>query len=298
MVMTLSDDEFHDKYGPWAFIAGASDGTGAAFARELAAKGLNVVLAARSRDKLEALAEDIRTQYKVEARALVLDLTAVDLADVVKMGTHHLEVGLLVYVTGSPNTTYERLLDQSEEHVLRMVRLNCVGPARLAMYFGRGMRDRGRGGMMFLTSMAALAGSSYQTIYSATKAFDHIFAESLWHDLHPYGIDVMSLFVGATRTDKSDQLHIDFDKYSEVMAGHTAMVNFDGKLPKDAIMAPEEVVREGLENLGRTPVWIAGEFNRNQFASAMTTDRVKAIEAASAGAAVLNNLDYLPVKKD
>ena len=295
--MALSDDEFRERYGPWAFIAGASDGTGEAFARELAAKGINVVLAARSQDKLKALAEDIKTTYDVKTRALALDLTSVDLADVVKAGTYDLAVGLLIYVTGSPNTTYERLLDQSEEHVLRMVRLNCVGPARLAMYFGRGMRDRGKGGMMFLTSTAALTGSSYQTIYSATKAFDHIFAESLWHDLHPYGIDVMSLFVGATRTAKSASLPIDMDKFSELMAESLPSIELDGTLPKDAIMAPEDVAKEGLANLGQTPVWIAGEFNRLHFAEGMTTDRVRAIEIASKAGAVLNNLEYIPVRK-
>src|SRR5690348_7373627 len=93
---------FVDKYGPWAVVAGGSDGIGAAFARSLAARGLNVVPIARGSDALEDLAKDIRSSNPAtDVRPVAVDLSLDDAGEQVAAATADLEVGCLVYNVGS-----------------------------------------------------------------------------------------------------------------------------------------------------------------------------------------------------
>ena len=225
----MSDSTFRHRYGPWAVIAGGSDGIGFAFADQLAAKGLHLMLLARRENILNECADRLRTRHGVEVKTVSVDLRAPDLAGTVAQSTDGLDVGLLVYNAGAPAGA-ARFLDEPVETAQQMVALNCVGPIALAHHFGRSMRKRGRGGMIFLTSMAGLVGSSYQVAYCATKAFDHVFAEALWHDLHPAGIDALSLIAGATRTPTSERMGLDFSKLNP-------------SDPEASAMQPEAVAR-------------------------------------------------------
>jgi short-subunit dehydrogenase len=279
----MSAIDFRKRYGPCALIAGGSDGIGAAFADELAAMGFDLVLLARRDDVLAETAERIRDRHGVSVRALCVDLRSPDLVAELAAEAADLEVGLLVYNAGS-STGLGRFLDQGVADAQRMVELNCTGPIALAHHCGRAMRARGRGGMIFLTSMAGLAGSSHQVAYSATKAFDHVFAEALWHDLHPAGIDVLSLVVGATRTPSVERIGLDFEKLSP------------GD-PKAGAMLPRDVAREGLAHLGKGPLWAAGEFNRALLPFFFSPDRVAVVNALSRGAASVHGLEHVPVPK-
>jgi short-subunit dehydrogenase len=273
--------DFKDRYGSWAVIAGGSDGIGASFAHQVAAEGINVVLLARRRVVLDECAASVRRSHSVEVRTVSVDLTAADFVAGVRSATDDLEVGLLIYNAGAPQSA-PRFLDEPIEQALALLRLNCDGPLLLAHHFGQSMRQRRRGGMIFLTSVAGLAGSSYQATYCATKAFDHLLAESLWHDLHGFGIDVLSLVVGATHTPTAARTNLDFG----------ALGGFNGQ---GATMTPDAVAAEGLSNLGKGPFWIAGEVNRQAAGLFLSPDRVRAIETMSMGAAVMRGLEYRPV---
>lgn len=279
----MKENAFRERYGPCALVAGGSDGIGAAFAGELAAKGLDLLLLARREAFLADTAAALRDAHGVEVRTCSIDLRSPELAVEVADAAAGLEIGLLIYNAGS-STALGRFLDQEVTDAQRMVALNCNGPIALAHHFGRAMRERGRGGMIFLTSMAGLAGSSHQVAYSATKAFDHVFAEALWHDLHPAGIDVLSLVVGATRTPSVERIGLDFEKLSP------------GD-PEAAAMQPREVAREGLAQLGRGPLWAAGEFNRELLPFFFSPDRATVVNALSRGAANIHGLEYVPVAK-
>ncbi len=281
--MSRLGEKFREKYGAWAFIAGASEGIGESFAHQVAAEGINVVLLARREGLLNQCADSIRQKYDVDVRILPQDLAEPDLMERVEATTNDIEVGLLLCVTGS-SVRIIRFLDDSAENALHLVRRNCEAHLLLAHHFGQLMRRRKRGGMMFFTSMAGLAGCSYQATYAATKAFDQMLAESLWHELHPDGIDVMCLAVGATNTPSVAKLGIDFKK-----------MNPDK--PDGGAMEPDDVAYEGLSHLGTTPFWAAGEDNRALLNLIMSTDRVQAIEAMSMGTALITGLEYQPVKQ-
>src|SRR5689334_2958912 len=177
--------DFATRYGPWGLVAGASDGTGAAFAEELAARGVNVVLVARRRPLLEALA----ARLDVETRVVELDLSRDDAARTLAEATEDLDVGLFVYNAGadSGNATF---LAQDVEDLLALTRRNCDTVLECSHRFGARLVGRGRGALVLVSSGAAWVGGSHVAAYGATKAFDLVLAEALWAEWREHGVDV------------------------------------------------------------------------------------------------------------
>jgi uncharacterized protein len=188
--------DFTTKYGPWAFVAGASMGIGAAFSHEAAARGLNVAMMARGEVLLREEADRVRDQHGVDVRVLAGDLADPGIAKVVADATSDIEVGLLVY-----NATIAmagHFLDVPLEDQLASVQVNCATPLALVNLFGRGMRERGRGGIGLVSSTGGTAGSVNFSTYNAGKAYQWVLAETLWAELKPSGVDVTSILVGPT----------------------------------------------------------------------------------------------------
>lgn len=151
--------DFARRYGPWALIAGASEGIGACLADELGQRGINVVLVARNRALLDDVAGGVRQRHGVEARTVVQDLTAADATERIADATDGLDVGLLVYNAGASDRTAP-FLDNGVDHALKQITLDCVGPVALVDHFAPAMRDRGRGGIVLVASLACVAGSA------------------------------------------------------------------------------------------------------------------------------------------
>ncbi|MCZ6829356.1 MAG: SDR family NAD(P)-dependent oxidoreductase [Gammaproteobacteria bacterium] len=266
--------EFADKYGPWALIAGGSEGVGESFARMLAGVGINLVLLARREGPLDSLASSIRSEYEVEVRIGSVDLTRAGLLAQVTALTGDIDVGLMIYNAGS-SIGYNRFPDWKSEDLDFMIKLNCHAPVHLAHHYAKGMCERGRGGLMFLSSMAGFSGSAWMTIYPATKAFDQMLAEGLWHDLKPSGVDAMCLVLGATKTPS--HAHVAFDKFTP-----------------DGGMECDDAAWEGLSHLGHGPLWVAGEGNRARLPEGFIEERAIAIDRMSWGTAIINDLEHQP----
>ena len=264
---------FRERYGPWALVAGASEGIGEQFARQLAALGVNVVLVSRRAPLLEALAASIEadTGGAVRCRAVACDLTDPGAVDALAAATADLEVGLVVYNAGA-DTMARRFLDRSRDDVMHLVRLNVVTPTLLCHHFGAPMRARGRGGIVLLGSMAGLAGTGFVATYAATKAYDQILAEGLWRELRDDGVDAMVLVAGATATPAHERM------------GARVTAEFP---PAD----PADVAREGIAALGQGPVWVVGEANRQTFDALRAAPRVDVIEGMTQGTLLLFDVD-------
>ncbi|MDX5455855.1 MAG: SDR family NAD(P)-dependent oxidoreductase, partial [Rhodococcus sp. (in: high G+C Gram-positive bacteria)] len=226
------------QYGPWAVIAGGSEGVGSAFADELSKAGLNLVLIARKPGPLEETAEKVRGNG-VEVRTLALDLLADDAVEQIRQATDDVEVGLLIFNAGANSYGHE-FVSGDLDGFRGVITLNIDRQLELSHLFGSKMKERGRGGIMLLGSLAGYMGSEHQSIYAASKAFSRVFAESLWLELAPHGVHVVELVLGVTRTP------------AMIRAG----LNFD--IPGMLVAEPEEVAREGLEHLTDGPVWVAG----------------------------------------
>ncbi len=227
-----------NHYGPWAVIAGGSEGVGASFADELSAGGINLVLIARKAGPLEETAARARANG-VEVRTLALDLLASDAFDRIRSATDDLEVGLLIFNAGANSYGHE-FVTGDLAGFQGVMDLNITSQITLTHHFGAKMKERGRGGIMLLGSLSGYMGAEHQGIYAATKAFSRIFAESLWLELEPFGVHVVELVLGVTRTP------------AMIRAG----LNFD--IPGMNVAEPEDVAREGLEHLADGPVWVAG----------------------------------------
>lgn len=234
-----------ERYGPTALIAGASDGLGAEFARQLAGVGIDLVLVARRRDRLEDLAAGLRADHGVDVRVVALDLAAPGAEVELFAATDGIEVGLVVYNAGADSVN-DRFLAAPAEAWQQMVRRNCGVPLAACHHYGAAMTARGRGGVLLVTSGAAWAGGARLATYGATKAFDLLLAEGLWAEWRPLGVDVLALVVGATDTPS---LRTSLERHGVTVEALAATV---------ALADPADVVREGLEQLGDGPTWQVG----------------------------------------
>lgn len=177
-------------FGPTALVTGASDGIGEAFARELASRGLDLVLVARRTDRLEALAAELRASHGTTTRALAADLGDPEGVARVIEGTLSDDIGLLVAAAGF--WTSGSFLDQPVEPELDMIDVNCRAVAALTHAVGRRLVARGRGGIVLMSSIVAFQGVPRSANYAATKAFIQSFAEGLHEELKPHGVDVLA----------------------------------------------------------------------------------------------------------
>ena len=226
------------RYGPWALVAGASAGLGAAFARALAARGLDLVLVARREPKLRELAAELEAAHGIATRTLALDLAEPGAPGRALEACRDLEVGLLVC-----NAAYSPIgpfLARPVADALRAVELNAALPVALVHPLAALMAERGRGGIVLMSSLAAGQGSPYITAYGATKAFLAAFAEGLWYELRPRGVDVLAVLAGAVATPGLEEAA--------------------GKAPPGTL-PPEAAVAAALAHLGRGPVVVPGRFN-------------------------------------
>jgi short-subunit dehydrogenase len=244
------------KYGPWAVVAGGSEGVGAEFARQLAQAGINLVLIARKPGPLAETADSCRA-LGVEVRTLAVDLVSSDALDQIAETTSDIEVGLMIYNAGA-NTCSEHFLDGELGDFARVIDLNISTMLALVQHFGRPMRERRRGGILMVGSMAGYLGSMRHTVYGGVKAFGRIFAESLWLELRDDNVDVLELVLGVTRTPAMERVGLNFD------------------VPGMRVADPADVAREGLEQLPHGPLHIAGG-NAEDVAHRNDPDRAKVI---------------------
>jgi short-subunit dehydrogenase len=189
--------DFKFKYGPWALVAGASEGLGAAFAEELAKRGMNLILIARRLDKLKVLSDELSNKYKIEIKYHSLDLSDFEQT---KNFISQLEIniGLLVYNAAyAPIGYFENI---SEEDLIKIVDVNIKAPLLLSKLVINQMIERKKGGIVLMSSLAGTQGSPKIATYAASKAFNAIFAEGIWKELKKHKIDVIASCAGAITT--------------------------------------------------------------------------------------------------
>lgn len=228
---------FREMYGPWAIITGASSGIGSNFANQLAERGLNLILVARREDRLRELAVRLEKSFPIKTKVVVADLSRDDFGADIQRSTAGLDVGLLVNNAGFSNTG--EFLENDVGSELKMLHVNCRAPLILAHEYGRKMKARRRGGIIFLSSMVAFTAVPLWSNYAATKSYALLLAEGLSHELEASGVDVLALCPGTTRTE-----------FQEV-AGTDAFM----------AMEPDKVVRFALNQLGRKKTAIPGFLN-------------------------------------
>ena len=232
-------DAYADR---WALVTGASSGIGEAFARQLAARGMHLVLTARRLDRLEALADDLHTRH-----GTLTDLVSGDLADpatptrlLEEIRSRDRQVELLVN-----NAGYAVVGDIGETDrakTLEMLNVNVAALTELTYAVLPGMVERGHGAIVNLSSVAAFQPVAYMAAYAATKAFVLHFSEALWAEVRESGVTVMALCPGVTRTEFFD------------------VAGVSGWLKKQRSSSPDRVVRKALKALERKRQYVVPGF--------------------------------------
>jgi short-subunit dehydrogenase len=227
-----------------ALVTGASAGIGEAFARALAAQHYDLVLVARRRDRLDALAKELSEQHHVTAAVRVADL-----AEDAELGELALSIAsespdLLVNNAGFGTVGAFAELDPERE--LEQIRLNVVALVRLTRAALPGMLARGRGGIVNVSSLAGESAGPFNATYAATKAYVTSFSESLHEEVRGSGVVVQALLPGFTRTEFQEVAGVD-----------------PGIVPAFAWMSPERVVAASLAAFSRgDAICIPGLGNR------------------------------------
>jgi short-subunit dehydrogenase len=236
---------------------------GAEYCRQIAALGIDLVILDRDGAGLDAIASELRSAPgAVDVVAAVVDLAQPfeRLRGEVRGVVGDLEIGLLVAnAAWSPVGPF---LSVGLEDLLAAIDINCRAPVVLMHELGARMAERGRGGIIVMSSLAAETGAANVALYSATKAFDLVLAEGLWYELRDRGVDVIAIRPGSTRTP-----------------GWQSTQPASGDLK--GVMEPADVVRDALAALGTTPSIAAGAANRGAEAMFRSMQRREVIELMS-----------------
>jgi uncharacterized protein len=222
----MADDSF-------ALITGASNGIGECFARALARRGHNLVLTARSEDKLRQLAADLVSAHNIRADVMAADLSGRDSASqlATALREKRFDIGLLVNnaAFGGRGEFWKLSLERQ----MAMLRLNINALVELTYLLLPAMVERDEGAIINVSSTASFQPMAYTATYSATKAFVTSFSMGLAEEVRPHGIRVVTLCPGGTRTNF-------------FVAGNYGVRNLPGGLQE-----PEEVVEAALKALDR-----------------------------------------------
>lgn len=234
---------FAETYGPWAIVAGASEGTGRSFARKIAAQGIPSILIARRQQPLMDVAREIEKESGVACVTASIDLSAADAFDRIVEAVGERDIGLYVANAGAdPNGS--RFLDTDIDTWVSHVNRSVITTMRCCHHFGALMRERGRGGLLLVGSGACYGGGSFLATYSASKAFELCFSEGLWAELKPHNVDVLYLVL--TRTDTPAFRKLLEEKGLPVPSG---------------LAQPDDVAELGLERLPHGPIHNWGQMD-------------------------------------
>ena len=225
----------HGRYGGFALVTGAARGIGRAFATHLAEDGFDVLLVDREAEETRALANSLRATHGVKAHALICDLAAPGLVENVERWAETHDIGLLV--NNAAISPLDPFLDIPLETHLQTLEINCRATLVLTHVLGKSMTERGKGGIVIVSSASALSGSPYFCHYAATKGYGLNLACGLWSELRGSGVDVLAVCPGMTATSPVRERNLDADLPFYV-----------------PITDPEPVALGALRALGKQPV--------------------------------------------
>lgn len=237
-----------EEYGSYALVTGATSGIGKEFSKQLAERGLNLVLVARTEVLLKNQANELEAKYNIKALAIPLDLASNDAIDFLDLSTKDLDIGLVI-----PNAGMElhgNFLNDSIEEQSKLITLNVMVPMQIAHHFGKRMAKQKRGGILFISSTFGFQSVPYFANYAASKAYILTLGQALKVEMKKSGVDVTVLAPGLTKTPMTTE-----------MKG----INFK-KMPITE-MTPDKVARKGLMALGKKSLKTTGA--RNVFLDVM-----------------------------
>ena len=250
---------FREKYVQWAIVLGATEGIGKSDAFELARRGMDVILVGRRREALENLAKDINAETGSEVKVLCQDLSEYDAADKIIEATKDLDMGLVNYVACLHSMGQYNKVDYSKYE--QMYRVNIRTFSKLLHHFIGLFKERDRGAFVTIGSLSGWTSLPFCAEYAAQKAYMMALTEGVAYECKNTNVDVLLLTAGSTITPTW---------LKNKPADEDAVA---------AAMYPEDVSREGFDQLGKKLSYLAGERNRiNHHKRVSEHDRDEIIE--------------------
>lgn len=236
--------EMRARYGAWCLVAGAAEGLGKAFSMALAEKGMNVILVDQKKEELADLSSKIQSTHGIQTRTLYLDLVSDDSTQQMMEVIASTSCRLLVY--NAAFSKVQKFLDNDYKDLDRYIRVNIRAPVTLIHSFCKlhSNNPDERKGIVLMSSLAGSWGAQLLAPYGASKAYLHIFAESLNHEMKASGFDILATIAGATLTP-----------------GYITSNPQEGKKLQSA-MSPERVVKASLDSLGHRSFIVPGIRNK------------------------------------
>jgi short-subunit dehydrogenase len=237
-------NDLKNIYGSWALVAGAAEGLGSAFSQSLAKSGINLVMVDWQEDRLDSMARQLESSFRIQIKTLHLDLASGESLELMMSAIRENNCRLMIY-----NAAYSRVqkfMENDPAMLDRYVEVNIRIPIQLVHAFCHlhsGEPDH-RKGILLMSSLAGLWGTKLLAPYGGSKAFNHILAESLYHELKGEGFDVLACISGAISTP-----------------AYLASLP-QGEMKKRTVMDPNTVVEAGLRALGHRPFVIPGFKNK------------------------------------
>nr|AFV95595.1 17-beta-hydroxysteroid dehydrogenase type 12 [Nucella lapillus] len=181
-----------ENAGSWAVVTGCTDGIGKAYAEQLAKRGLNIVLISRTRSKLDELARDIESRFKVKTKVIAADFTRSDIYDMIPQELDGLDIGTLVNNVGMgyDHPEFFDQLENRDQVIMNIINCNSTSVAMMTSLVLPGMVSKKRGVIINIASAAGNRPTPLLTLYSATKSFVDFFSRALQHEYGPKGITV------------------------------------------------------------------------------------------------------------
>jgi len=225
--------DLSSKYPGAALITGASAGLGESFARRCALEGMDLVLVARRKDRLDSLAQRIQRDFKVNVLVVAEDLSLPGAPAAIKAACDAAGVQVSMLINNAGFGSHARFHETDIDWQTAIIEVNCKAPTALTGLFLPDMVQRGNGAVVFLASTAAYQPAPMLAVYGASKAFNRMMGEALYEELKPCGVDVLSLSPGYTQTE--------FHNVAQVKR----------LPPSEMFRRPEEVVDTCFRTLGK-----------------------------------------------
>ncbi|HMZ68009.1 MAG TPA: SDR family NAD(P)-dependent oxidoreductase [Chitinophagales bacterium] len=245
-------NDFLNKYGAWAVITGASSGIGAEYAKQIAAKGLNIVLVARRKARMEALASELEQNFNIQTKIVECDVAMDGFQEIILNAVKDLDIGLLINNAGI-NCEGQFFRGDLARNT-QMIQVNVKAPFVLAYEFAKKFVEKGKGGIIFTSSISAFNAHPYLTHYAATKAYILSLAEGMNYEFKDKNIDILALCPGMTKSEMTKGM-------------------------KDSLilMEVQPVVETALATLGNSAVVVPGFINKFQtFVNSRVLGRISA----------------------
>jgi short-subunit dehydrogenase len=238
MSSSSKSDSLADR---WALVTGASSGIGAEFARQLAARGMHLILTARREDRLRELSDELHRRFAAKCEIIPLDLADPDGATQLWTAVEKLGHEIEVLVNNAGFTVVTEIEDVPFDRMLDMVRVNVAAVTELTYRALPQMLKRRSGAIINVSSLTGFQPVAYMAVYAASKAYSLHFSESLWAEARDHGVHVMAVCPGTTRTELF------------------ALAGVPDWLNRRRSQSPEQVVKSALRALRkRRPVSVPG----------------------------------------